>query len=326
MSKQFYISDLETGSSITEFFMVKALGLKTGANSKQYLDVTLGDSSGEINGKKWDVGDDESVTLSALSEGDMVKVRGQVIEWNGIKQLRIGKIRKYDPETDQLDMNDYVKAAPEDPEAMYQYILAKAISIGDEELKSMAVKFLRDNKKRLLYYPAAMRNHHAELGGLLYHIKRMLMMGEKACDVYTFLSKDWVVCGVILHDMEKLNELQSNELGVSPGYSFEGKMLGHIAQGVKAVEKMAEELGISEEKKIMLEHMILSHHYEPEFGSPVKPLFAEAELLHYLDMTDAKLFDFEEALVPVKPGEFSERVRTLDGRTLYKPSFSGSKK
>ncbi|MBR0139000.1 MAG: HD domain-containing protein [Firmicutes bacterium] len=326
MSKQFYISDLETGSSITEFFMVKALGLKTGANSKQYLDVTLGDSSGEINGKKWDVGDDESVTLSALSEGDMVKVRGQVIEWNGIKQLRIGKIRKYDPETDQLDMNDYVKAAPEDPEAMYQYILAKAISIGDEELKSMAVKFLRDNKKRLLYYPAAMRNHHAELGGLLYHIKRMLMMGEKACDVYTFLKKDWVVCGVILHDMEKLNELQSNELGVSPGYSFEGKMLGHIAQGVKAVEKMAEELGISEEKKIMLEHMILSHHYEPEFGSPVKPLFAEAELLHYLDMTDAKLFDFEEALVPVKPGEFSERVRTLDGRTLYKPSFSGSKK
>ncbi len=326
MSKQFYISDLETGSSITEFFMVKALSLKTGANSKQYLDVTLGDSSGEINGKKWDVGDDESVALSSLAEGDMVKVRGQVIEWNGIRQLRIGKIRRYDPETDRIDMNDYVKAAPEDPEAMYQYILAKAISIGDEELKSMAVKFLRDNKKRLLYYPAAMRNHHAELGGLLYHIKRMLMMGEKACDVYTFLSKDWVVCGVILHDMEKLNELQSNELGVSPGYSFEGKMLGHIAQGVKAVEKLAEELGISEEKKIMLEHMILSHHYEPEFGSPVKPLFAEAELLHYLDMTDAKLFDFEEALVPVKPGEFSERVRTLDGRTLYKPSFSGSRK
>ncbi|MBR0113762.1 MAG: HD domain-containing protein, partial [Firmicutes bacterium] len=212
--------------------------------------------------------------------------------------------------------------APEAPEAMYQYILAKAISIGDEELKSMAVKFLRDNKQKLMYYPAAMRNHHAELAGLLYHIKRMLMMGEKACDVYTFLKKDWVVCGVILHDMEKLNELESNELGVSPGYSFEGKMLGHIAQGVKAVDKMADELGVSEEKKIMLEHMILSHHYEPEFGSPLKPLFPEAELLHYLDMTDAKLFDFEDALASVKPGEFSERVRTLDGRMLYKPTFS----
>ncbi|MBQ1385004.1 MAG: HD domain-containing protein, partial [Firmicutes bacterium] len=246
-----------------------------------------------------------------------------VTEWNGIKQLRIGKLRKYDPQTDQLDdMNDYIKAAPEAPEAMYQYILAKAISIGDEELKSIAVKFLRDNKQKLMYYPAAMRNHHAELAGLLYHIKRMLMMGEKACDVYTFLKKDWVVCGVILHDMEKLNELESNELGVSPGYSFEGKMLGHIAQGVKAVDKMADELGVSEEKKIMLEHMILSHHYEPEFGSPLKPLFPEAELLHYLDMTDAKLFDFEDALASVKPGEFSERVRTLDGRMLYKPTFS----
>jgi len=323
MSKQFYISDLQTGDNLTEFFMAKALNLKTGGNGKLYLDVTLGDSTGEINGKKWDVSEAESAEFSRIADGDLIKVRGQVTEWNGIKQLRIGKLRKYDPQTDQLDdMNDYIKAAPEAPEAMYQYILAKAISIGDEELKSMAVKFLRDNKQKLMYYPAAMRNHHAELAGLLYHIKRMLMMGEKACDVYTFLKKDWVVCGVILHDMEKLNELESNELGVSPGYSFEGKMLGHIAQGVKAVEKMADELGVSEEKKIMLEHMILSHHYEPEFGSPLKPLFPEAELLHYLDMTDAKLFDFEDALASVKPGEFSERVRTLDGRMLYKPTFS----
>jgi len=147
------------------------------------------------------------------------------------------------------------------------------------------------------------------------------MMGEKACQIYTFLKKDWVVAGVILHDMEKLNELESNAMGISPGYSFEGKLLGHIAQGVKAIEKMAEELQISEEKKIMLEHMILSHHYEPEFGSPVRPMFSEAELLHYLDMLDAKMYDFEDSLSAVDPGQFTERVRTLDGRMLYKPSF-----
>lgn len=319
--KDHYIADFNVGENLTEFYMTKAVSLKTGSNGKQYLDLVLGDCSGEINGKKWDISDDESVTLGQIKEGDVIKVRGLVTEWNGIKQLRVGKIRKYDPQIDHLDMNDYVKAAPEPAEDMYNFIMAKAISIKDDDLKSMAVKFLKDNKEKLLYWPGAMRNHHAEMAGLLYHIKRMLMLGERACEVYPMLKKDWVVCGVILHDMEKLNELQSNELGVSPGYSFEGKLLGHIAQGVKAIEKMGTELGLPEEKKIMLEHMILSHHYEPDFGSPVKPVFPEAEILHYLDMLDAKLFDFEDALAPVKPGEFSERVRTLDGRMLYKPTF-----
>lgn len=319
--KDHYIADFNVGENLTEFYMTKAVSLKTGSNGKQYLDLVLGDCSGEINGKKWDISDDESVTLGQIKEGDVIKVRGLVTEWNGIKQLRVGKIRKYDPQIDHLDMNDYVKAAPEPAEDMYNFIMAKAISIKDDDLKSMAVKFLKDNKEKLLYWPGAMRNHHAEMAGLLYHIKRMLILGERACEVYPLLKKDWVVCGVILHDMEKLNELQSNELGVSPGYSFEGKLLGHIAQGVKAIEKMGTELGLPEEKKIMLEHMILSHHYEPDFGSPVKPVFPEAEILHYLDMLDAKLFDFEDALAPVKPGEFSERVRTLDGRMLYKPTF-----
>ena len=322
MSKQLKISDYRIGESVTDFFMVKSVSLKIGSNAKQYLDINLSDSSGEINGKKWDISEADEAEIAAISEGDLVKARGTVTDWNGVKQFKIGKLRKYDPERDDVgDIYDYVKVAPETPESMYQFVLAKAISIGDEDLKSMAVKFLKDNKQKLLYYPGAMRNHHAELGGLLWHIKRMLMMGERACDVYSFLDKDWVVCGVILHDMEKLNELQSNELGVSPGYSFEGKLLGHIAQGVKAVEKLADELKVPEEKKIMLEHMILSHHYEPDYGSPLKPLFPEAELLHYLDMTDAKLYDFEDALSQVAPGEFSERVRTLDGRMLYKPTF-----
>ena len=152
-------------------------------------------------------------------------------------------------------------------------------------------------------------------------MKRMLMMGEKACEVYTSLDRDWVICGVIIHDIEKLTEIMSNEIGISSGYSFEGKMLGHIVLGVRKIEDMAEECRLSEEKKVMLQHMILAHHYEPEYGSPLRPMFPEAELLHYLDILDAKMFDFEDALKSAAPGEFTERVRTLDGRMLYKPSF-----
>ena len=322
MSKEFYIADAQVDASFTDCFMTKSINLRTDSKGKQYLDIGLGDRSGEISGKKWDITEDEAAQLGKIREGDLVKVRGVVTEWNGTKQVRIFKIRKAEPETDGLDISDYVKAAPEPGAAMFALIREKAESVSDPELRAMALLFLDRNRERLLYYPGAMRNHHAEMSGLLYHMERMLLMGEKACEVYGFLRRDWVVTGVILHDMEKLNEIESNRYGVSPGYSFEGKLLGHIAQGVKAVELMVREVGLGEEKKIMLEHMILSHHYEPEFGSPVRPMFAEAEILHYLDMIDAKLYDFEDSLSLVAPGEFSERVRTLDNRMLYKPSFA----
>ena len=238
MSKQNYASKIAVGDEILDFFIAKNPGIRIGSNQKMYFDITLADKTGEVNGKKWDVSEAESAVLSAIAEGDVVKIKASVTEWNGVKQLRIGKIRKL-AASDDVDMNDLVKAAPEDALAMYTYILEKANAIADPGLKAMAATFLTENKERLLYYPAASRNHHAEFAGLLYHIKRMLAMGIRACEVYTNLDRDWVVCGVILHDMEKLNEIESNELGISPGYSFEGKMLGHIAQGIKAVDRLA---------------------------------------------------------------------------------------
>ena len=318
--KEYLVNTLQVDEEFIDFFMVKTIGIKVGSNKKNYLDVTLGDFTGEINGKKWDVSDEEAPSLNNIKEGDIVKVKALVNEWNGIKQLRIARIRKAAP-SDELNMADFVKAAPEDPAAMYSYILERAGAIKDEGLRKVAVSALEDNRERLLYYPAAMRNHHAELGGLLYHIRRMLTMGLKACQVYTGLDKDWVVCGVIMHDMEKLNELNASELGVSSGYSVKGNMLGHLVMGAIELKDRAARAGLSEEKTVMLQHMIISHHYEPEFGSPVRPLFPEAELLHYLDMLDAKMFDFEAALENAEPGTFTERVRTLDGRMLYSPTF-----
>ena len=188
----------------------------------------------------------------------------------------------------------------------------------DEDFRKLCLMLLDNNKDRLLYYPAASKNHHAELAGLLYHEKRMLMTAERVCEVYTNLDREMLMTGVIIHDIEKLNEIESNEQGISPGYSFEGKMLGHLVMGVRELDKLTTEIGMSREKAVMLEHMMLSHHYEPEFGSPKKPLFPEAEMLHYLDMIDAKMFDMEEALEKTEPGCFSERVWTLDNRTIYK--------
>lgn len=316
--KQIFVEELKQNANIIDFFMVKMIGLKTGGNNKIYLDLKLGDKTGEVNSKKWDVADDEKDMLEEIKEGDLVKVKASVTDWQNQKQLRVTRIRKA-VDSDGLKLEDFVKAAPENPVHMYEYILDVAKSMEDEGLRRVTVRVLEDNREKLMYYPAAMRNHHAEFAGLLWHMKRMVMAGLKLCDVYTDLDKDLLAAGVIVHDIEKIHEIHSDLNGVSPGYSFEGQMLGHIVMGIKYLEKLGDELGISREKLIMLEHMILSHHYEPEFGSPKKPLFPEAEMLHYLDIMDARMFDMSEALSTAKPGDFSDRVWTLDNRRLYKP-------
>ncbi|MDO4859569.1 MAG: HD domain-containing protein [Bacillota bacterium] len=317
--KEIYLNNINTGDEITDFFMVKAIDVKTGSNNKQYLDLLLSDKTGEITGKKWDITDEEIQKLSAVKTGSLVKIKAQVTEWNGMKQFRVFRIRGA-MEQDGLDTSDYVKAAPEDPREMYDFIMGKAQALGDEDLKKLCVSVLQDNEEKLLYYPAAQKNHHAEFAGLLWHMKRMVMNGEGICRVYTILDPDLVTAGVILHDIEKIREIRSNDMGISDGYLMEGMMLGHIVQGVRELDSRMKELGFSDEKRIMIEHMILSHHYEPEFGSPRKPMFPEAEILHYLDIIDARMFDMEEALDGTKPGEFSDRIWTLDNRKLYKKS------
>ena len=208
--KNVYVDSLVTGADFDDFFMMKSAAVRTGSNQKQYIDMVLADKTGDVSAKKWDA-----------SESDITEIG-------------------------DFDIDEFIKTAPEKGPDMYAEILAKAESVGDEELRKVAVALMERNKEKLMYYPAASKNHHAEMCGLLYHIKRMLLMGEKACEVYTDLDRDWVVTGVIIHDMEKLNEIMSNQWGISPGYSMEGQLLGHIAQGVKMIDKLADELGISE--------------------------------------------------------------------------------
>lgn len=317
--KDIYISDLKTNKEIISYFIVKSVAVKIGSNKKAYLDLLLADRTGEISAKKWDIADEELPGLEKIKEGSVIKVKALVTEWNGMKQLRVSRIRHTSAE-DNIDLKDYIKAAPEDAGDMYDFIYGKASAFKDNDLRNICLRELEINKEKLMYYPAAKKNHHAEMAGLLYHIKRMLMMADKACDIYINLNKELVMAGVILHDMEKINEIESNELGISSGYSFEGRMLGHLVQGVRMIDQLAGEMNIPREKAVMLEHMMISHHYEPEFGSPKKPLFPEAEMLHYLDMIDAKMFDMQEALAKTEPGQFSERVWTLDNRMLYRVS------
>ena len=318
--KDVFVEDLKNYTEVETFFMVKSVVLKTDSKKKEYLDFNLYDRTGDVNAKKWDLTEGEKPALSQIKDGDLVRVKGQVSEWQGQTQIKIQKIRLANPE-DGLVAEDYIKAAPEPSDAMFNYIMEVAEAIGDNDLRNVAVTLLKRNKDKLMYYPAATKNHHAEYGGLLWHMKRMLMSGKALCGIYDFLNEDLVLAGVIIHDMEKLNEIDAKENGTATGYSAMGQMLGHLVQGAAAMQELGKELGIPEEKTMMLQHMIISHHYQPEFGSPKKPMFAEAEILHYLDILDARMYDMEEALRGLEPGSFSDRVWTLDNRKVYKPTF-----
>ena len=315
-----FIKDLKIGEDITAYYLVKAKNVKTSSANKPYIDFTLQDITGEVNAKLWDVkGDVEE----QYQPGEIVKVQASVTQWQQSVQLKIIKIRSITDE-DSVDYSDFIPTAPIDAETMYNEILFFINKMENKEIKRLVLAMLDDYKEKLMYYPAAKSNHHAIKAGLLYHIIRMLRSGDVLCDVYKNLNRDLVFAGVMLHDIEKINEMDSSESGVVGEYTMEGQLLGHIIMGIKKIDQKSRELNINQELSLLIQHMILSHHYEAEYGSPKKPLIPEGELLHYLDMIDARMYDMNKALKEIEAGQFTDPIFVLDKRRLYKSSLGKS--
>jgi 3'-5' exoribonuclease len=192
-----------------------------------------------------------------------------------------------------------------------------------EDLKKLTLEMLEMAGDRLDWFPAAQRMHHAERGGLLHHTTDMLRMAKAAMEVYPWLDHDLLCAGVILHDLGKLEELKSDESGNVSDYTRDGQLLGHLVRGITLLNRAAEKTGVTGEPVVLLEHMLLSHHGEAEYGSPRPPMFAEAEMLHLLDDMDAKMNEMESVLRRTPVGAFSEKIWTLD-RRLYHPNIMDS--
>lgn len=314
------IKDFKIGEEITGFYLVKAKNIKTSSANKTYIDFTLQDISGEVNAKLWEVkGDVESI----YNPGEVVKIMGSVTQWQSTVQLKLIKIRALLPE-DQVDFSQFIPTAPIDAQIMLDEIMSFVKEMNSDDVRRLVTSLLDTYKNQLMYYPAAKSNHHAIKSGLLYHILRMLRSAKALGSVYKNINLDLVYAGVILHDIEKINEMDATEVGVVEGYTKEGQLLGHIIMGIKRIDRVAESLGIDPELSLLIQHMILTHHYEPEFGSPKKPLIPEGELLHYLDMIDARMYDMNKALKELEAEQFTDPVFVLDRRKLYKSKYSHS--
>lgn len=314
------IKDFKIGEEITGYYLVKAKNIKTSSANKTYIDFTLQDITGEVNAKLWEVkGDVESI----YNPGEVVKIMGSVTQWQQSVQLKLIKIRALLPE-DEVDFSQFIPTAPIEAQAMLDEILSFVAEMASDEIRKLVTALIDIYREQLMYYPAAKSNHHAIKSGLLYHILRMLRSAKALGNVYANINLDLVYAGVILHDIEKINEMDATEVGVVEGYTKEGQLLGHIIMGIKRIDRVAENLGIDPEISLLIQHMILTHHYEPEFGSPKKPLIPEGELLHYLDMIDARMYDMNKALRDIEEEQFTEPVFVLDRRKLYKSKYSNS--
>lgn len=305
-------------NQVEGFCVVKSVAIKSNVKGSDYLDMILADAGGEISAKLWDY----SIEQHGVYEPDsIIKVRATVNIWKDSEQLKIDRIRAA-RDSDNVDMSSLVPCAPLPPQEMYDEIIKVTEGFTDNDLRMLTQYILRENREELLRYPAALKLHHAMRGGLLYHTHTMLRAAEAVCGVYKklypALSCELVYAGIILHDVAKVPELTVGGLGLATGYSTPGQLLGHINMGVAIVERAAAELMIDNSTKELVQHILLSHHSVPEYGSPKPPMFPEAEIVSQIDVLDSRMFEMFDALSAVSDGEFTERQWALDNRQLYK--------
>jgi 3'-5' exoribonuclease len=318
--KDIYVSDLmgfDEGKLFDGYFLVLAKQQRTTKQNKAYLNLTLGDKTGPIEARVWELGDPR--IAKDFDRGDMVKVRGSISRYDDRAQMKVDQLRKAQAgEADKLDM---LPATSQDVGVLWRQLEASVESLTNADLKRLLHALLADAALAQAYReaPAARQLHHAWLGGLLEHVVSLLGLADRVAAHYPLLDRDLLVTGVILHDIGKIRELEW-ETGFD--YTVEGVLLGHIQMGVDLVEKIIAALpDFPDRLRTLVLHMILSHHGKLEFGSPKLPMIPEALVLNFLDDLDAKVMamaqEFEKSAREGRaPDELTGKVWSLDQRQL----------
>ena len=320
LMENYTVCQLQRDMRYEGFLLIRSAEKRKDSKGNDYVDMNLTDRTGEINCKIWNW-DPEAETPEA---GQPIKVRGTIQEYNGRLQLRVEKWRLC-TEDDPVDMNVLVPCAPRKPEDMFKDIEDAIEHFADEDLKKLTRGMLNLAGDRLRWFPAAQRMHHAERSGLLHHTTDMLRLADAMLNIYPWLNRDLLKAGVIIHDLGKIDEMKSDQTGNVTDYTRDGQLLGHLVRGITNLNKVAEETGVTGECLILLEHMLLSHHGESEFGSPKPPMFPEAEALHWIDIMDARMNTMKSVTDKTPPGAFSEKIFSLD-RRVYHPLYTDEMK
>ena len=305
------VNAMSINDEVEGFYILKSANPKVTANGKPFLTGALSDRTGVIEMKVWDY----AGPLTAADEGKVVKVRGTVGEFRGTPQFTASRIRL--AADDQVDPASLVPTAPIDREAAMAALQKWAASIEDEDYRAVAEAMLERHGQALERIPAAKSVHHAFLGGLLMHTANMMKLADFLAELYRdTIDRSLLLAGTLLHDMAKEQEFVFSQLGLATDYSVKGQLLGHLVMGAQEAARVAETLHVPEEKSVLLQHLILSHHGEPEFGAAVRPLCAEAELLSLIDAVDSRMEIYRETYDTMDAGTFSPRIFALEKKVF----------
>lgn len=309
------INEFTENEKINTPLLIKNVTKGVANNGNPYLNVTFQDKTGTIEGKVWDAKGEMAQNFVA---GYIGMVNAEVLKYRDNLQL---KILGFDP-VDQTKIKDMGRFVPISsiPLDELRKVVDSAISeIKDEVLHAIVTTIMNLVEKDFYEYPAASKNHHEFVRGLATHVYGMLRLANVLCDLYPELNRDLLYAGVILHDVGKITELSGTVL---TEYTMEGKLLGHISIVQAMIYDVSKDLGYeTSEQAVCLRHMVLSHHGEYEYGSPVLPMLKEAEILCYIDNIDARMNMFSKVMNDVEEGTFSPRVFSLENRSFYKPKF-----
>jgi 3'-5' exoribonuclease len=284
--KEFFICDCirHENKIITSNFVVVAKQIKPKKTGEPYLALTLGDRSGQLEAKMWDNVDE---VLNAFEQDDFLKIKGLVNKYKNRFQLTIHKLRKLGDT--EIEFSDYLPKTTKDIDELWRSLSEFVASFQNAHLKSLVQAFMADQEIASAYRnaPAAKTLHHAYIGGLLDHVVSLCRSCDFICRNYPQVNRDLLLTGVFLHDIGKIHELAYNR---SFSYTTRGPLLGHMIIELEMLQaKLALFPNFPAELKTLLEHLIISHHGEYEFGSPKLPMFPEALLLHYMDDLDSKM-------------------------------------
>ncbi len=297
-SKQVFIRDLKENQQISEVFLVSRFNLAETKAGKPYLALALMDKSGEIEARLWDRVDQ----LAPLAqEGSFISVQATVDQFNGQLQLKLLSLAAVSEET--LALNDFFPASRRPQKEMILELKKCIKSIQDETLRRLLETIFKgDTLNRFAQAPAAKKMHHAYLGGLIEHTLSMAQMAEAVARHYTLINADLLLAGVLLHDLAKIDEFDCERPPFD--YTGRGRLVGHLVLGVEMLRRAADTVaGLPQETVDELAHLILSHHGQLEFGSPVLPMTPEAMLLHHIDDMDAKMNYIEGLQAQMQAGE-----------------------
>jgi 3'-5' exoribonuclease len=316
--KAIFVSGLVANEPVTTLFLVTHKEIRQKKTGEPYLSLILADRTGEIEAKMWD---NVAEVMDIFDRDDFVKVKGLAQPYQNRTQFTVHKLRRL--EEHEVEATDYFPCSKRDPEEMYAELQGIIGSIGNPHLRALLDSIFANERTARLFKraPAAKTIHHAYLGGLLEHVLSLSTLCRMMAAHYPGVDLDLLLTTAILHDIGKIEELNYER---SFSYSTPGQLLGHIIMGIQLIDEHLRSLPDFPPKlRLLLEHMILSHHGELQFGSPKVPVFLEALLFHHLDNLDSKMEAMRVCVERDKnvDGEFTGWISALERVVLKKERF-----